>query len=619
MAFSTKRPGPGTWGLRAFSHLMILTAFFLWKSVGKRCDRRELFSLVVEGYRPVLRGRPFFLLTSSIIKLILNYPIFRIGHGVPKPVISRPRATVSGLFVKNMATPQALPEVYGGPRGAGEIKSLAKWAERELVIPSGLRAGKPFKLAPWQLRFLRAAWRSGRIESGLCCARKNGKTGLIAVLILAHLVGPLRRFDWRGLVASASKHLTSELGDAVRLTAQASGLWHPDLLKFTTRSSSCDAIEAPGTQSRCELVTASSRTGHSSSLDLAILDEAGLLTERQRGLWEAVQSSISARRGRLLAVGIRSTGPMFAEMLEDQGASYTHVEHFSAALSARLDDPEAWKAANPGLGPIKALSYLRQMSKRALNRPRVQQSFRELELNLPVSAGREPLLSVAEWLSVCCDPADLPPRAGPCVVALDLGGSRSQSAMAAGWPETGRLESLGCFPLIPDLAERGRADGVGPAYVDMKEAGELVQFGQNLSDVGAFLGEVKSHLDGQEVLGLWCDRYRKAELLEYVEAAGIPWPLVFRGQGAGRHADGSYDVRALHHVTENRMIFHRRSLLVETALAGSEIARDSLGNPKLSRADRNSRVDVLSCLLMVCGQLRKMQATPEREPQFFVA
>ena len=541
------------------------------------------------------------------------------GRGVPRLVISRPRATVSGGCVKNIATPKTLPEVYEGPRGAGEINALAKWSESELVIPSGLRAGKPFKLARWQLRFLRKAWRSGRIESGLCCGRKNGKTGLIGVLILAHLVGPLRRFDWRGLVASASKHLTTELGDAVHLTAQASGLWHPDLLKFTTRSSSCDAIEAPATQSRCELVTASSRTGHSSSLDLVILDEAGLLIERQRGLWEAVQSAISARRGRLLAVGIRSTGPMFQEMLEDQGEGYSHVEHYAAPLSARLDDPIAWKAANPGLGPIKAVEYMKQMAKRALNRPRVQQSFRELELNLPVSANREPLLSVAEWLSVCCAPADLPPRAGPCVLAVDLGGSKSQTAMAAGWPETGRLESLGCFPLIPDLSERGRDDGVGSGYVQMKEAGELVQFGQNLSDVGAFLGEVKSRLDGQEVLGLWCDRYRKSELLEYVEAAGIPWPLVFRGQGAGRHADGSYDVRSLHHCVENRMISHRRSLLVETALAGSEIARDSLGNPKLSRADRNARVDVLSCLLMVCGQLRKMLATPEREPQFFVA
>ena len=414
-------------------------------------------------------------------------------------------------------------------------------------------------------------------------------------------------------------HLTSELADAIKLTAQASGLWHPDLLKFTTRSSSCDAIEAPGSQSRCELVSASAKTGHSSSLDLAILDEAGLLTERQRGLWEAVQSSISARNGRLLAVGIRSTGPMFAELIDDQGQDYSHVEHFQAPTGSRLDDPEAWRSANPGLGPIKSIRYMRQMSKRAMNRPRVQESFRELELNLPVSAGREPLLTVSEWLSVCCDPVDLPPRAGPCLLALDLGGSRSMSAMAAAWPETGRLETLGCFPLIPGLAERGRSDGVGPAYIAMKEAGELVQFGQNLSDVGAFLGEVKELLDGQDVLGLWTDRYRKAEVVEYMERAQIIWPLVFRGQGAGRHADGSYDVRALWHCVENKMIFHKKSLLVETALAGSEIARDSLGNPKLSRADRNARVDVLSCLLMAAGHLRKMQATTEREPQFFVA
>ena len=524
-----------------------------------------------------------------------------------------------GRFIKTLAPVPDLCGLYTGPKGAGEIKAMAKWAESSLVIPSGLRAGKPFKLAPWQLRFLRAAWRSGRIESGLACGRKNGKSGMISILVLAHLVGPLRRYDWRAMVTSASKHLTVELSDAVRLTAQASGLWHPAVLRFITRSSSCDAIEAVGTQSRVELVTASSRTGHSSSLDVAVLDEAGLFTERQRGQWEACQSSISARNGRLLAVGIRSTGPMFAELLQDQGSSYSHVQNFAAPMGSRLDDPKAWRAANPGLGPIKSLTYMKQMAKRALNRPRVQQSFRELELNLPVSASKEPLMTVNEWLSICRDPADLPPRAGPCIVALDLGGSKSQTAMAVGWPETGRLESLGCFPLTPDLAERGRADGVGDSYVRMKEAGELVQFGQNLSDVSAFMGEVRSRLDGQEVLGLWCDRYRKSELLEYVGVAGIPWRLVFRGQGAGRHADGSYDVRSLHFCVENRLIFHKRSLLVETSLSRSEIARDSLGNPKLSRADANARVDVLSCVLMVCGQLRKMLASVEREPQFFVA
>src|SRR3546814_12717140 len=75
---------------------------------------------------------------------------------------------------------------------------------------------------------------------------------------------------------------------------------------------------------------------------------------------------------------------------------------------------------------------------------------------------RDLLLTVDEWLS--CETAALPPREGPVVIGIDLGGSASMSAAAYYWPQTGRLEVLGTFPTRPSLLNRGQADGVGSRY-----------------------------------------------------------------------------------------------------------------------------------------------------------
>ena len=39
--------------------------------------------------------------------------------------------------------------------------------------------------------------------------------------------------------------------------------------------------------------------------------------------------------------------------------------------------------------------------------------------------------------------------------------------------------------------------------------------------------------------------YRKAEALDALDDASLRWPLEFRGTGASRVADGSFDVRSL--------------------------------------------------------------------------
>src|SRR5262245_11898596 len=79
--------------------------------------------------------------------------------------------------------------------GKQRARAVIDFIER-LTIPSGTGQGTSFKLDPWQVKFIRDIYepqRAGRRvvrRAILSIARKNGKTALIAALVLAHLVGP---------------------------------------------------------------------------------------------------------------------------------------------------------------------------------------------------------------------------------------------------------------------------------------------------------------------------------------------------------------------------------------------------------------------------------------------
>src|SRR5699024_2402896 len=145
---------------------------------------------------------------------------------------------------------------------------------------------------------------------------------------------------------------------------------------------------------------------------------------------------------------------------------------------------------------------------------------------------RSVLVTVDEWLSAEVAPDQLPARKGPCILGVDLGGSRSMSAAAFYWPETGRLEALGTFPAKPGLADRGAADGVSDRYEQMRERGELSVMGEDTVPPGLWLAKIARQLGGITPACIVGDRFRHAEFVEAMEVAGLSRvPFIWRGFG----------------------------------------------------------------------------------------
>ena len=463
---------------------------------------------------------------------------------------------------KATAAASAVVALSARPQRADPIGELAKWAASTLKVPPGHPlAGQPMALQPFAEDFLRASW--GAHESALSVARKNAKSAICAILALGHLAGPLRTPGWRGAVASITKEKAGELRNQVAAIAEASGL---DLR--IRRSPYPGAIISPtGT---LETLSADRSAGHASSFDLVVIDETGLMPERARELLAGLRSSVSAKAGRIVHISVRGDSPLFAEVLSNP-TTVTRI--FAAPDGCALDDESAWAAANPGLGTIKQVSYMRAEVERIRGAPHDEPSFRAFDLNQNLDPTREMICSPDDLRACFVD--DPPARQGPCFIGLDIGEAVSSTAAVAIWPACGRVETWQAFGDVPPLAERARRDSA--PYQAMAERGELRTFPGRVVKPDAFLADLQTDLSGCRVTSVGADSYKDSEIKDFFDRAAVRWPIDFRRVGAGK--DGGRDVRSFQRLVLQRKLVMSENLSLVSAIAKSTLRRDATEIP----------------------------------------
>ena len=465
----------------------------------------------------------------------------------------------------------ARPAVVAVVDHADPVGALAAWASTTLIVPPGHpRSGEPMALPDFATDWLRASWDAH--ESALSTARKNAKSAIAAVVCLGYLVGPLRRPGWRGAIASISKEKAGELRRQVREIAEASNL------DIRIRRSPYPGIIESSTGS-LDTLSADRTAGHASGYDLVIVDETGLFPLRARDLLAGLRSSVSARAGKIRHISIRGDSMLFREILENP-AVVSHV--YAAPDDCDIGDESAWYAANPGLGAIKALSYMRAEVARVAGVASDEPSFRALDLNLEISPSREMVCSPDDLRACFADEVEC---RGPCYLGIDVGEAGSGTAAAAYWPVTGALRTWLSYGNVPTLIERGRRDGAD--YAAMERRGELRTYPGRTVPVKAFVADVRADLADAKVRGAYADAYRAGELRD-----ALPWPLSIVRSGMG--PDGSAAVRAFQRVVLTGALALRSNLSLASAIKESTLRRDGNGNPAIDSARSRGRIDVLS-------------------------
>ena len=488
-----------------------------------------------------------------------------------------------------------------------ELALFAEWLADTFVIPSGISRGEAFTLHDFQAEYLAAVLEregpSPRYRTAVFSTpRKQGKSSLLAAYLLGRFLpdSPLHMPRCRAAIAAPTAKHAEFIGHAARDIMEAAG--REAEFRLAARPAPGAIIAGDG---QATLMTGARNSGHGADLDIAVIDEAGLLPRRQSELITNFFDALAAKDGQLLVTGTRGDSPEYNRLIEEPDRR-TFVCCYGASLEDDASDPAVWRKANPGLGTIKSERFMADAYEKALASGS-DTAFRAWHLNMPLSPQRE-LLVDHHVLAGCYRTTVDPVPGEPVHIGLDLGGAASMTAACLAY-ESGAVRVLGAFPgAAMPLAERGVRDHVGDLWTRCHEAGELHLTSGSVTDVPEFLSILTEAIGPHPVASLSCDRYRREELLTALARVGIVWPVVFRGTGP---RDGDADIRATRKALLSRSLFMRRSLLLEGSIGEADVRTSATGACQLDKSHPNARIDVAQSLCLAASAwVRAKESVP---------
>ena len=479
-------------------------------------------------------------------------------------------------------------------RGAAVIAFI----ETFCLAPEGQHVGKPIKLLPFQKKFVKAVYdnQRGTRRAYLSIARKNGKTSLIAGIMLAHLVGPEARQNSQIVSGARSRDQAAQVFNYAAKMVQMS----PDLSSVVRVMPSAKSLIGLPLNVEYKALSAEGKTAHGRSPILAILDEVGQVKGPQDDFTDAITTSQGAHESPILiAISTQAAddADLFSIWIDDAKKSgdpriVSHV--YEAPKDCDLQDKKAWKEANPALGAFRNVDDLAEQAKQAARMPSAENTFRNLCLNQRVSAV-SPFISVGVWKS--CAGAVLDYGNAPVWCGLDLSSRTDLTALVI----VGRI--AGVWHVRPHfwtpengLAERCRRDRA-PYDVWIRQGylnttpGSTVDYEFVAQDIGAILGEL-------DVRAIAYDRWRISLLQKELDEQGIQLPLVEFGQG---FKDMSPALEALEAELLNGRVAHGGHPVLTMCAASAIVATDPAGNRKLDKHKATGRIDGMAALAMAFG------------------
>lgn len=333
-------------------------------------------------------------------------------------------------------------------------EKVVAFIEKYCRIPSGEHVGKPMVLEPFQKRFILEVYDNpfGTRRAYLSIAKKNGKTGLIAGIVLAHVAGPEARVNTQIVSGAQSREQAGIVFDLAAKMVQLS----PKLTAVTRIIPSTKRLIGLARNVEYRALSAEGKNTHGISPVLAILDEVGQVVGPRDAFISAIQTSQGAYENPLL-IAISTQAPtdldLFSQWL-DAPADPRVVSHvYAAPDDCELDDRKAWAAANPALGKFKSVNDLEHGAELAKQMPANEPEFRNFSLNQRVEAAN-PFVPRSVWESNGAPPDDLTGK--EVYLGLDLSSVSDLTALIIGTLE-GDVEPHFWLPEV-GLAEKSKKD-----------------------------------------------------------------------------------------------------------------------------------------------------------------
>ena len=499
-------------------------------------------------------------------------------------------------------------------------EKIVAFIEAYCKIPEGAHVGQSMKLMKFQKQFILEVYDNpaGTSRAYLSVARKNGKSALIAAILLAHIVGPEAKQNSQIISGARSRDqaaLVFKLAEKmVRLSPQLS-----EIIRVVPSSKMLIGLVM---NVEYKAISAEAGTAHGLSPVLAILDEVGQVRGPQDSFIEAIETAQGAHASPLLiAISTQAAtdADLFSNWLDDAANAKDRriVSHvYTAPEDCALNDRKAWKNANPALGKFRSMQDMADFAKQAARLPAKENSFRWLYLNQRIEAV-SPFLSKSEWEANGAAP-DVPLGA-PCWAGLDLSASRDLTALVLVFPIDDKFHVVPHFFLPSQGArERGKIDG-GP-YDTWAKQGFMTLIDGPVIDPSVIAMAVAEISQDYDLQLLAYDRWRINDFQRELDKLGAQIPMVSFGQG---FKDMAPAVDKVERLVAERKLCHGANPVLNFCVANAVVTQDPAGNRKLDKKRSFSRIDGLVALAMGLGSMSAedmtMPTSPWDDPEFKMA
>lgn len=472
---------------------------------------------------------------------------------------------------------------------------------RFCVVPEGKLVGQPMKLEPFQQRFIKEVYDNpaGTRRGILSIARKNGKSGLIAAMVLAHIVGPEARLNAQIVSGARSRDQAALVFNLAWKMCQLSG----ELSKLVRVVPSGKRLIGLPMNVEYRAMAAEGKTAHGLSPVVIILDELGQVRGSQDAFVEALETAQGAYDDGLQLV-ISTQAPTDADMLSvwiddakrsDDPHTVCHV--YAADEDADVTDREGWEKANPAIGSFRSRIELEQAAEKAARMPSFENSFRNLYLNQRVNMVSA-FVSPSVWKDGNSPASDDVFLAGPVYGGLDLSATTDLTALVlTARDHEGVLHVRSYFWMPQDsvieAAKRDRApyDVWVRSELLRTTPGKVIDYAFVARDIGALTADLP-------VARIGFDRWRMDRMQTALDNASVSLPLEPFGQG---YVSMSPALDALEADLLQGNLRHGGHPVLTMCAANAVAVPDPAGNRKLDKSKATGRIDGMVALAMAEG------------------
>jgi phage terminase large subunit-like protein len=492
---------------------------------------------------------------------------------------------------------------------------IIEFTHKYIRVPEGGDVGKPLRLRQWQQDIIRGIYDADEAvrRAIISMGRKNAKSSMTAMLLLAHLCGPESRRNSQIYSTALSRDQASIVYNLASRMVRMNNTLNGMVRCIDSRKE----LFCPVTGVRYRALSQDAGPAHGLSPALHIADELGRIQGPRSPLFEALETGAAAQENPLTII-ISTQAPTDADLLSiliddaqrEGPASRTKLFLFTAPPEADPWSEETWKLANPALGDFQSLSEIRELAAIAQRLPAQQASFRNLVLNQRIDASVGHFLSPEVWQANGASPDLAVLENSPVWLGIDLAVVSDLCAAVLAAEKDGAWHCKPCY-FIPSegLAERARHDRV-PFDLWVKDGYAIPVPGKvvNMDFVAQFLLSVLRDLD---VRAIACDRFFRPVLAQAFLRLGYEPPF----QDFGGPRTMAPAVTAIETLLLDRRIRHGGHPLLTWNALNARVVTDDLGNRRFTKTKSTGRIDGLVALTNAIGAAA-LAEPPEPEPYY---